>query len=93
MIDGDAVIERRDGPTEFSRLKAGRCTSVDGREDAGTDVSLAGATPDTLVVPVVTAVILRVLRFDDDRCRRADVGTIESLTIDAEDAFDTTEAV
>lgn len=51
---------------EFSRLKDGRVISIDGLAEFGTDVSRAGATPETLVAPVV-AVMLLVLRFDEDR--------------------------
>lgn len=56
------------------------------------ELSRAGATPETLVVPAVTAVMLLVLRFEEERWRRAEVGTTESPT-EVEEAFDTTDAV
>jgi hypothetical protein len=53
--------------------------SIDGRLELGTDVSRAGATADTDVafaVAVLMLRVLRVLRFEEDRWRRADVGTM-----------------
>ena len=52
---------------------------MDGRLEVCTDVSLAGATPETEVAFAVVAfmlLVLRVLRFEEERWRRAEVGTI-----------------
>ena len=53
--------------------------SIDGRLELGTEVSRAGATPETEVTFAVAALMLRalrVLRFEEDRWRRAEVGTM-----------------
>jgi hypothetical protein len=52
---------------------------MDGRLELGTDVSRVGAIPEIEVAFAVAVLILRVLRalrFEEDRCRRADVGTM-----------------
>lgn len=61
---------------EFSLLRVGREVSIDRRLELGTEVSRAGATPEMDVAPVVAAVMLRVLRLEEERWRRAAVGTI-----------------
>ena len=64
---------------EFCLLRSGRTRSMDGLLEVCTDVSLAGATPDTEVAFAVVAFILRVLRvlrLDEERWRRAGVGTM-----------------
>jgi len=76
--DGEAVMLRR----EFWRLISGLWTSNDGRVEEGTDVSRAGATPDTdvAVAAEAAALMLRVLRaerLDEERWRRADVGIMD----------------
>ena len=53
--------------------------SIEGLLELGTEVSRAGATPEIEVAFAVAALmlrVLRVLRFDEDRCRRCDVGMI-----------------
>jgi hypothetical protein len=53
--------------------------SIDGRLELGTDVSRVGAIPETEVAFAAAALILRVLRvlrLEEDRWRRAEVGTI-----------------
>ena len=63
------MTERR--PVEEScLLRSGRILSIDGRLELGTDVSRAGATPETEVAFAVAALmlrVLRVLRFEDER--------------------------
>lgn len=59
---------------------SGRGTSIDGRADPDTDWSRGAATPDTDVELLAASrmlLALRVDRFEDERCRRADVGGIE----------------
>lgn len=90
---GDGVTDRRVAAVEFSRLRDGRAISIEGLAELGTDVSRAGATPETLVAPVV-AVILLALRFEDDRCRRAVVGTMPLYSFaDVDEVVEATEAV
>ena len=60
-------------------MRSGRAVSIDGRLELGTEVSRAGATPETDVAFAAAALMLRalrVLRFEEDRWRRADVGTM-----------------
>ena len=87
-MDGEEVPERREEVMEFCLLRLSRARSAAVCEVAGAfEWSLAGAMPDTVLPatpPVVLAVLplavvagvvmLRVLRLEDERCRRDGVG-------------------
>jgi len=76
------VIEEErkpDADVEFCRLMSGRVSSTLGLLLAWTLCSLGAATPETLVLAALARLSRidlaeRVDRFDDERCRRADVG-------------------
>jgi hypothetical protein len=75
--EGDEVTDRRP-VAESCLLRSGRALSIDGRLELATEVSRAGATAETEVTFAVVALMLRVLRllrFEEERWRRADVGT------------------
>jgi len=86
-IDGEEVPERREEVIEFCRLRVSLARSAAACEVGGAVLSRAGAMPETVlpatpavvptVVPlvVVAAVVtLRVLRLEEERCRRDGVG-------------------
>jgi hypothetical protein len=84
---------------------SGRGISVEGLAEPESDWSRGAATPDTEVELFATSrmlLALRVERFEDDRCRLADVGGMEleelygywSVNIsDVEDVVEATDAV
>ena len=79
--------------------------SVDGLAEPDTDWSRGAATPETDVELCAASrmlLALRVERFEDDRCLRADVGGMELEEVygywsvkssDVEDVVEATEAV
>ena len=114
---GEEVPEGRLEVVEFCLLRFPRASSKEERVGVGRSRSRDGATPktDPAIPPVVPTVaplrlvagvlMLRVERFEDERCRREGVGcegpeirwlvpvSGSAMPVDVEEVVDATEAV